>query len=299
MKFDHFFRLSRIQLSYFLNCVLCRNNYKNANISCIIFSRDRALQLNALLESIEQYSKSEIQFIIQYSCSENHSLSYQELINKYRNYCFIKESDFRDTLINIISTVQTNYLFFLVDDQVFINTFRIEDLTNKMQKNTFASLRLGKNISNWGIKDVELTPVYFEKGNILEWKWLLNKKQHDWGYQFSVDGTIYRTIDILRCVKSIPFKAPNSFEANMNSVILYKRNNYGISFHTPVVVNLIINASRKEDDYNDCVSGEYSTEDLLDLWNKGKKLDVHKISTMSFSSTHHIINNINSILTNA
>lgn len=300
MIINHYFRLSTIQLRYVLNCILYRKQNKNANVSCIIFSRNRAFQLDALLESLQLYSHSKIQYIVQYSCSENHAQSYQELINRYlgQDICFIKESDFRNTLINIIRTVKTKYLFFLVDDQVFIKSFKIEDLTGKIQKHTFASLRLGKNITNWGIKDVKLSPQYIEKDNTLEWKWLLNKNQHDWGYQFSVDGTIYLTIDILRCIKSIPFKAPNSFEANMNSVILFKRNNFGISFLTPVVVNLIINASRIEDNYNDCVSGEYSTEDLLDLWNKGKKLDVKKISSMKFSSTHHIINNIDSIITN-
>ncbi len=187
-------------------------------------------------------------------------------------------------------------MFFLVDDQVFIRPFDVYLLLQKMGKGIFASMRLGEDITNFGIRDVSLYPKHRKEGPFLYWKWKENKKQYDWGYQFSVDGTIYRTIDVLRCTLAIPFGAPNSYESNMNLVLLFKKNNRGVSFLKPVVTNLIINASRQEDGYEQCESGRYSTFDLLCLWEKGNSFDIDKISFINFNSTHYIVDSISNIL---
>lgn len=292
-------RLLSIHVKYFYYLLKCSGNEYEEAVSCIIFSRDRAMQLDALLRSIRKYSKSDFKIIVQYSCSDKHHASYEELVSRYKDVCFVKETTVRETLLKILFNFKTKYMFYLVDDQVFIRDFDINLLLSKMRRRNFASMRLGKTITNWGIKDKPLQPIYREDESFLYWRWLENKGNADWHYQFSVDGTIYRTVDILRCTLSIPFKAPNSYEANMNSVILFKGNNSGVSFQLPVVVNLIINASRQEKGYEECVAGEYSADDLLRLWEAGKRFDIEKIAAISYCSCHHIINDINTIIKNA
>lgn len=287
-------RLILLHLKYFWNVVTIRKKLVDGKVSCIIFSRDRAMQLEVLLLSIQKYSIEDFPIIVQYSCSSNHESSYNRLITKFSNVNFIKEDRFRSTLLEILKSVKTRYLFFLVDDQVFIRDFKISQLLERMERRTIASLRLGTNISNWGIRDVEYHPQYVMDGEFIRWKW--RKNTYDFRYQFSVDATIYHTIDVLRCSMAIPFKAPNSYEANMNSVYLYKINNDGIAFKQQKVINLIINASRVESGYEQCESGEYTADDMLKLYQEGRVLDIDKISAIKYNSAHHIINDINTIL---
>lgn len=300
MKLRRVLFLLRVNLKYVYNKWFYKSlNYSPNTVSCVVFSRDRAMQLDALLRSIEMHSESLYDIYIQYSCSPNHCKSYDELINRYRNnknLRFVREDSFSVSLIDVLKAINTQFLFFLVDDQVFVRPFNMNQIVSNMRKNTFFSLRLGKSITDFGIFERKLMPKYKELHDYLEWKWKKNKNQKDWGYQFSVDGTVYRTLDVLRASLSIPFKAPNSYEDNMNSVWLFRGNNIGMSYHEPVVINLIINASRQEKEYDHFESGEYSTDDMLELWNSGIRFSLDKVSSLSFSSTHYVVKDINCIL---
>lgn len=262
-----------INSRYLLNIIRYKNNCFDEGVICVIFSRDRALQLEALLRSIEAYSMSFFDIIIQYSSSDLHRDSYQILRNKYLKYYFIEEKSFVTSLKETIKKIRKRYIFFLVDDQVFIRPFNVKDIIHNMRKKTFFSMRLGTCITDFGIYHERLCPKYEKfRGDYLTWKWRENLYQKDWGYQFSVDGTVYRTIDVVRAMMSITFKAPNSFEDNMNKVCFFRSDNVGISYLMPVVINLIINASRQEKAYEHFESGEYTTDDMLKLWEQGESV---------------------------
>lgn len=300
MRLSRALFLLRVNFKYVLNKMRYKNhNYSLNSVTCIVFSRNRALQLDALLRSIDKYSISPFDVYIQFSCSINHCQSYEVLITKYRetsNYKFVREESFPVSLLELIKGIKTQYLFFLVDDQVFVKPFDMKQIVSVMKKNSFFSLRLGKSITDFGIFERKLFPKYNTLSDYLEWSWKQNKDQKDWGYQFSVDGTVYRTLDVLRASMSIPFKAPNSFEDNMNSVWFFRGDNTGMSYHEPVVINLIINASRQEKAYEHFESGEYSTDDMLELWNTGKRFSLEKVSSLVFYSTHYVVKDINNII---
>lgn len=290
-------RLLKIQTKYFYNCLKYKEGkYSEKSVTCVIFSRNRAMQLDALLESIERYSKTKFDIIVQYSYSPNHQKSYEEVEKKYPYVKFWQETTVNATLKDILKSIKSKYMFYLVDDQVFTGTFDVTETIPFVDNNSFFSMRLGKNVTNLGVKDIPLYPKYKEEGKFLHWKFADNVGQHGWHYKFSVDGHIYRTIDILRCTMSIPFKAPNSYEANMNSVIFFKIAKHGSAFSQPVVVNLIINASREEAAYENCVGGEFSADDMLKLREEGKSLDLVAIAKMDFNCTHFIVKDINCIL---
>lgn len=297
MDLEKIKRLVKINVKYYINSLRYNSqNCSESNVTCVIFSRNRAMQLDALLESIERYSKAKFNIIVQYSYSPNHQKSYEEVEKKYPYVKFWQETTVNATLKEILKSIKSKYMFYLVDDQVFVGDFDVYEAIPFVDDKSFFSMRLGKNITNWGIKDVPLVPKYNEKGRLLHWKFSDNKGQHDWHYKFSVDGHIYRTIDILRCTMAIPFKAPNSYEANMNSVLFFKTAKYGSAFSQPVVVNLIINACREEAAYENCVGGEFSADDMLKLRENGKSLDLDAIARMNFNCTHFIVKDINSIL---
>lgn len=297
MDYKKIKRLAKIQFQYFCNCLKYEEGmYSQESVTCVIFSRNRAMQLDALLESIERYSQTKFDIIVQYSYSPNHQKSYEEVEKKYPYVKFWLESTVNTTLKEILKSIKSKYMFYLVDDQVFIKDFNVYETLSFVNNNSFFSMRLGENITNLGFADVKMCPKYKKKEGMLFWNYVENKGQGDWYYKFSVDGHIYRTIDILRCTMSIPFKAPNSYEANMNSVIFFKTAKYGSAFSQPVVVNLIINACREEAAYENCVGGEFSADDMLKLRENGKRLDLDAIAKMEFNCTHFIVKDINDIV---
>lgn len=289
-------RILSLNLKYYANTLIVKNDCRQDGVTCVIFSRNRAFQLDALLKSIKRYSETTFDIIVQYSCSDLHRSSYIVLLERYKDVKFVEESNFKDTLLKQLKEIKTKWMFYLVDDQAFIRHFNIIKILALKQKHNIISLRLGDNITNFGIEDKEFVPRFTYDNEYLMWRWRENGGNYDWCYQFSVDATIYDTIDVVRGSLAIPFKAPNSYEANMNSLLLYKSNNVGISFRKPVVVNLIINASRGEMNYESCVSGEYTAEDMLVLLQEGKELDLDKISAINYKSSHHIIQNIRDVL---
>ena len=134
-----------------------------------------------------------------------------------------------------------------------------------------------------------MPPDVINSGSYLNWKWSDNN--YDWGYRFSVDGNVFKTNEILSLTMALIFKAPNSYEGLMNGFMLFKFKKIGVSFTEPIVVNLVLNKTQTESDY-DNLFGEMSVDDLLGFWNQGCQFDIKKISRYNFNSVHKILNDV-------
>lgn len=208
-------------------------------INIILFSKNRAMQLELFIRSFNKYVKNHNDYIINilYTFTDdNFKKGYDKLINmKHTNVNYIKEKSFRIDLINLIM-INNKYTVFFVDDIIFKNHIDFyDDQMNifKKDKNILCrSLRLHPNLTYcyaMGI-DIKNQPHFYDN-NIFYWK----NQQGDYGYPMSVDGHIFRTDDILPIIKKIPFNNPNSFEGYMviNSLKLPKM----ICYVNSIVVN--------------------------------------------------------------
>ena len=111
----------RLELSFFIMRLisLCRQN-DNKKYSFIIFSKDRPMQLHALLKSIKYYVSGEFNIYILYSANTSSSFekAYKEVENYFinDNTFFVKEElGFRKQLQLILSKIDCSRIFFLVD----------------------------------------------------------------------------------------------------------------------------------------------------------------------------------------
>jgi len=98
----------------------------------IVFSRDRALQLHALLCSYSEKVVSPVPLHILYHTSTPaHQRAYEEVMKIFSDkFSFIKQSSnnsFRDNLITLLDSVLAPKVFFLVDDVLFIENFDMGD----------------------------------------------------------------------------------------------------------------------------------------------------------------------------
>ncbi len=178
-------------------------------IQAVIFSKDRACQLDLLLRSIRMfwkgYDSSKITIIYAYS-SEKFGSGYTRLMSLYPEFNFVKEKHILSNMLLSIK-IDVPYTTFFVDDDIFTNEWNINN--NDTVWNNFAnfqnfvclSLRLGRNISkNYESGDIPVPINIFTKSPC-SWKW--QEAHSDFAYPGSVDGHIFKTMELVYMLRGI------------------------------------------------------------------------------------------------
>lgn len=266
--------------------VLYRLSKKQKNNTCagIVFSKDRPLQLEALLNSYIQFVKNNIPLYVLYTVSNIEiEKAYNEINKNYPHIVFIKERNFRKDLIHLLNTIKTHKLFFLVDDMLFIRKFDLKQLISMDTDKYIPSLRMGKNITCNIMQKREVHQPLILKYNehLIYWQWNLNNSY--WSYPISVDGHIYTKKEIEIAIKAIKFSAPNSLEWQLQIFNNYFKRKKGCSFNNSVIVNIPWNKVQTE---NNNEAGDISTKELLILWNKGKRINIKEYLNKPYNSAH-------------
>lgn len=217
-------------------------------IQIVVFSFNRALQLDALLSSVQRHwSGMEYKLAVLYNTSdEQYQAGYEMLEKKYPQYRFIKEkkgkhyyafneylslfnlkkiikykhcrcqkSNFRDLLIKTVTESPCKHVMFLTDDSVFIRKVEISNETlrwiDKNPNQSSFSLRLGEFVNT--PKKQLPAPI----NNIISWNYSDYDKSNNWGYRFSVDGHVYSKSLIIKLIKNIIFNNPSTLEAYLHN----------------------------------------------------------------------------------
>jgi len=251
---------------------------------CLIFSKDRATQLLALLESLEFMCEdfSELSVTVLYKTSSTqHEEQYSTLKSLYANIDFRQESNFEKDVGCILSNAE--YILFLVDDCIFINSFRILDVVDTLAKHPDSigfSLRLGRNISYcYPFDCIQKQPTFNEVDRkMLKYNWLLS--EYDFGYPMDVSSSIYRVKDILLLLSETKFNTVNALEGVLwaKCKIFKDTKQYLICFDTGcafcnplnVVSSIRTNKNRRSN------KQEYKIDSLFEKFNQGYRIDVTK-----------------------
>lgn len=180
------------------------------NLTTLIFSKNRACQLDLLLRSLRLKVKKKNLRVL-YTCDPQYKAAYDKVMKLYPNVEFILEEDFQR---QVISSITDKYLLFLTDDEIMIDSFS-EDCPEflKFQANEdiiCLNLRMAHNYDYDFLKDKQVPIPQFDDGM---WKW--KNYRHDWGYPMSVGSHIFRKKDILPILKTIEFTGPHMLERYM------------------------------------------------------------------------------------
>ncbi len=189
----------------------------------LVFSMNRALQLDACLRSLARHcaDHSLCRKRVVFKCSnERYAAQYRALQTQHPDVEFIAESDFCRDLNTAIKGFEQ--VLFLVDDNIFIRPFRLEEVTAALQASPSAvgfSLRLGRNISRCyplGDARQDLPPSDEISRGILKYKW--TTAIHDFGYPLEVSSSVYRMSDIGPVIARLPgVSNPNQLEELLNA----------------------------------------------------------------------------------
>lgn len=214
-------------------------------LQIVIFSYNRAMQLDALLESVKKYLLwQDYEIDVLYNTSDNkYQLGYDILIEKYKNISFYKErpllyttysfaeltnlfnikllclcphlrrkkTNFRHLLLRVLRKSSTPFTMFMTDDSVFIRPVKFElkdfEWVQEDPSERQLSLRHGEEVI--GVKSIKTTD------NGYEWSFSDYGNNDHWGYRFSLDAHIYCRVTLSSLLKRASFSNPNTLESSV------------------------------------------------------------------------------------
>lgn len=242
-------------------------------IHIIIFSFNRAMQLETLLRSIRQHwSSTPHKVSVLYNTTkETYQKGYEMLTAEYSHVEFIKEtsrpqhyhlrdylhpynwlkqiryphvrrqkSNFRDLLNESLLHSECRYTMFLTDDSAFfadvcLTKEQLAFIDENPSQNQI-SLRLG-------VDNVQKpTSINIADDGTLRWRFDEHRDALSWGYNFSVDAHIYSTALLRRLLLRIIFSNPTTLEGHINDYVQKThRMNQGLAYERPVILSYPIN----------------------------------------------------------
>ena len=260
---------------------------------CIAFSKDRALQLHALISSYLEKVTSPVPIYILYQTStSSHQQAYEELTEIFsnKNIFFTKQNannSFRSNLLSLLNSVKAEKIFFLVDDLLFIENFDIEDFLKFDSDKFVPSLRMGLNLSKCYTiqKDQPLPELISAKDqDKIIWQW--NQGLYDWSYPLSLDGHFFSTQEIMTMIQLVDFSAPNTLEDQLQKFRRFFLFRKGIAYHKSRIVNIPCNKVQRE---NKNIHGNCHQDFLLEQWQKGYQMDYRQLYGVNNISAHQEI----------
>jgi hypothetical protein len=260
----------------------------------IVFSKDRALQLHALLSSYLGKVVSPVPLHILYHTSTPlHQRAYEEVMEIFSDkFSFIKQSSnnsFRDNLMTLLDSILAQKIFFLVDDVLFIDDFDVRDFAKFNTDKIVPSLRMGLNLKKcYTVQKEQPLPELMSYAGSDEdkifWKW--NQGIHDWSYPLSVDGHFFSTQEIVAMTKLIDFSAPNTYEDQLQKFRRFFLFRMGVGYKKSKIVNIPCNKVQKE---NKNICGNTHQDILLEQWMKGYRMDYRSLYGFFNTSAHQEI----------
>ncbi len=186
-------------------------------INTIIYTKDRASQLNLLLDSLNKNATGIFKIAVLYKASNNSFLDgYKKLQSKnvIEGITWVEETNFKKQNIELLKTDLEYTCFFTDDDIVYqpINENEIISLMEEDDEVFCFSLRLGKNTTYCYTQNCNNVLIPLEENDkFVKWDW--TKHYMDFGYPLSVDGHIFKTNDIANLSNKVSYVNPNTFEA--------------------------------------------------------------------------------------
>lgn len=263
-------------LAYPINALNEYINVETQNkIDSIIFSKDRAIQLHAFIESyFEKVDGADTLYVI-YKATGAHAKSYEELKDIWaaEPVIFVNETNFRDQLNEIVSQSRAKLIGFYVDDMIFTRNVSYEEILSFDPLKYIVSLSRGLDFTYSQVLDKAMELPHFtkiENSEFYSYNWNYSTEFNDWTYPLGVSAYFYSRHEIAAMFNLIPYKAPNSLENIMQLMKPYFIGRKGLCMDTVGCVCVPVNLVQQE-----CVNpvtGFATIDELLEKWNEGLKI---------------------------
>lgn len=264
----------------------------------IVFSKDRAMQLDATLKSfyLNCLDPQQVRLKVLYSASSELALNqYKKLQTEIPGVDFILQGDFKADLcsmlgipaswwqriaikLGIFRKIASPYIIFLVDDNIFVRNFQLSDIINALKKEKKSlgfAMQLGVNLNYCYPLDIQIKfPLHeYVFGDIIKYRWV--EAGPGLNYPLEVSSSVYRWKEIAPMVAWLGFSSPNTLESQMVAksgshrrshpdLLCYKQS---VTFCNPI--------NKVQSIYNNRSGGnlKYSSDTLAHLYENGVRIN--------------------------
>lgn len=270
-------------------------------ITSIVFSKDRPLQLDLCLKSIQKNFSDSTNTVVLHKYSDEYQEALNTLMGEH-NVRFVRqgESIYQD-ILDIVIKSENKYVCMFTDDNI---VYRPANIHPSAYANIFAapevaciSLRLGHNINtryHHGRKFDDICDKFQEIHDFVFIPRTSYVYGSYWSYSHSVDGHIFRKQDIVHMFNEIEYlnrvlhykQTPNEVESQMQK-FWTQSGQFMVSLKHSIVVNSPNN--RVSDTHTENFSGEnfnYEPEFLLGKYLSGKRIDLDVLDFSSIVCPH-------------
>lgn len=255
----------------------------------IVFSKDRPLQLHALLASYAELVRDPPPLHVLYRpTSDAYRAAYDEVLraSPARLGKVVVETRFRDDLLALLDGVEAPRTFFLVDDIVFVRETDLAPLLRLDPARFVPSLRLAPHLTRSYAFDRDQPLPPFREGVLADpdlrcWRW--KDGAFDWAYPLSVDGNVFSTGEIRWMARRASFVAPNSFERGLQAFERAFRTRLGVCHAESRILNVPCTRVQQEIDN---LHGQIDPAELLEIWRSGRRLDHRRLYGIRNVSAH-------------
>jgi FkbM family methyltransferase len=274
------------------------SSIKNETVG-IIFSKDRALQLDGTLNSFFYHcqDRGKVALKVLFTTSDKrHERLYIDLKATHAPVEFVRENDFRNDILKMISGYR--FVMFLVDDNIFVRDFTLSQAVDALQRDgdvLGCTMRLGTNTTMklHPKREALQMPRFLPIGDtLLKFDWTVLKPQ-GFGYPCELQSAIYRISDVGSVMANNGFTNPNTLEALLDR----KKNEFrddgkthqlcytrSVCFTNPI--NLVQTAWKN---WNGGLT-EHSTDSLALKFEERYRIDVAAYNGMTPIASHQIVN---------
>lgn len=251
----------------------------NTGIAGLAFSKDRPLQLHALLTSYFKLVSNAVPIDVIYKASSDQiDLFYNELAVELSNHPvrFIKEDNFYEQVVTWLKIQDADRIFFLTDDAVFLEEMDLNDCLNFNPLLQIFTVTHGRDLDYSFAFDRKQELPEFEtivniNGTIfLKWSWNNKLESPEWSYPLSVDSNIFSRKEMFEMCNNIQFKNPNSLEGGLQVFKDFFISRKGICYTKVKMINVPCNVVQT--DYANRHTGLFTVEELLNIWKQNKRI---------------------------
>lgn len=282
------------------------------SIAGIVFSKDRAMQLDAFLRSFFSHcmDANRISLKVLYTGSSDIFLAqYRKLAAEYSMVEFILQNEFKQDVLCLLDIPTSflgrfffrkkaanskKYVLFLVDDNIFVGDFSFSQIVEALDREEKAlgfSLQLGENINYCYPLDISLCFPAHESvfADIIRYSW--PEAGEGLNYPLDVSSSVYRWSEMAMLLPSLAFSNPNILEAQMAARANYYRDThpYLLSYKQSVT---FCNPVNKVQSIYGNKSGnklEYTPEAFSQLFDEGYRIDLRPFREMIPGAAHQLI----------
>jgi len=275
----------------------------------VVFSRDRAMQLDALLRSFLHRctDSSFAELHVLYATSSPRDARQYAALEKFWQarlpVTFHAERAFRADLLHVLAIPEStagrsgasrrDLVLFVVDDNLFVRPFSLEQAGAALRRHRRAigfSLRLGRNTTRSYPLDAaqSLPPFTPVEPGVLAFDW--TRAEADFGYPLELSSSIYRARTVAGLLSSEDFTNPNTLELFMATAATgfrgKTRERQLLCFEQSVAFCNAVNRVQTTYPNRAGDSPSMSAAALADAFDAGLRIDVDALSDFTPGACH-------------